>query len=105
MEAYLATKVQLALIVARSGKPKKEEKKEIDNKKFYDLLGVDQKAPESDIKRAFRKKAIREHPDKGGDPEKVIHSIMLSSKNSHMLMKSSLIPRSANFTMNMVKKV
>ncbi len=50
---------------------KSEEKKEVNNKKYYELLGVDPKAPEADIKRAFRKKAIKEHPDKGGDPEKV----------------------------------
>lgn len=67
------TNVLSLLIIAGAGRPKKEEKKEIDNKKFYELLGVDPKAPESDIKRAFRKKAIREHPDKGGDAEKVIH--------------------------------
>ena len=54
-----------------SSEQKKEEKKEINNKKFYELMGVDTKAPEADIKRAFRRKAIKEHPDKGGDPEKV----------------------------------
>jgi DnaJ homolog subfamily A member 2 len=48
----------------------KREKKEVDNKKFYDLLGVDQKASQDEIKKAFRKKALKEHPDKGGDPEK-----------------------------------
>jgi curved DNA-binding protein CbpA len=68
-------------------------------------LGVDQKASEQEIKRAFRKKAVREHPDKGGDPEKVIHSIMLSLKNSHTPTKFSLTPASVNFTMNMVRKV
>jgi DnaJ homolog subfamily A member 2 len=46
------------------------EKKEVDNKKYYDLLGVDQKASFDEIKKAFRKKALKEHPDKGGDPEK-----------------------------------
>jgi len=25
-----------------------------------------------EIKKAFRKKALKEHPDKGGDPDKVI---------------------------------
>ncbi|KAJ7109111.1 hypothetical protein C8R44DRAFT_678998 [Mycena epipterygia] len=37
--------------------------------KFYDLLEVPPTASESDLKKAYRKKALRLHPDKGGDPE------------------------------------
>ncbi|KAJ7063047.1 hypothetical protein C8F01DRAFT_1131294 [Mycena amicta] len=37
--------------------------------KFYDLLEVPPSASESDLKKAYRKKALRLHPDKGGDPE------------------------------------
>ena len=48
----------------------RREKKEVDNNKFYDLLGVDKKASTDEIKKAFRKRALKEHPDKGGDPEK-----------------------------------
>lgn len=44
--------------------------KEVDNKKFYDLLGVDQKASMDEIKKAFRKLALKNHPDRGGDKEK-----------------------------------
>jgi DnaJ family protein A protein 2 len=56
-----------------------ESNKEVDNKSFYELLDL---APgvattTDDVKKAFRKKAIREHPDKGGDPEKVYYSIIL----------------------------
>lgn len=37
--------------------------------KYYDLLEVPSTASESDLKKAYRKKALRLHPDKGGDPE------------------------------------
>jgi DnaJ homolog subfamily A member 2 len=47
------------------------QQKEVDTKKYYDLIGVDKNATTDEIKKAFRKKALKEHPDKGGDPEKV----------------------------------
>ncbi|KAH8102836.1 hypothetical protein BXZ70DRAFT_1006029 [Cristinia sonorae] len=37
--------------------------------KYYDLLEVSPDASESDLRKAYRKKALRLHPDKGGDPE------------------------------------
>jgi len=36
----------------------------------YKLLEVDKNAGESDIKKAYRKLAVKHHPDKGGDLEK-----------------------------------
>lgn len=36
---------------------------------YYDLIGVDPGAGDDEIKKAYRKKALRLHPDKGGDPE------------------------------------
>jgi DnaJ family protein A protein 2 len=41
--------------------------KEVDNKGYYDLLGVDQKATFDEIKKSFRKLALKHHPDRGGD--------------------------------------
>jgi DnaJ family protein A protein 2 len=47
------------------------QQKEVDTQKFYDLIGVDKNATTDEIKKAFRRKALKEHPDKGGDPDKV----------------------------------
>lgn len=37
--------------------------------KLYDLLDLSHSASSDEIKKAFRKKSLKHHPDKGGDPE------------------------------------
>lgn len=37
---------------------------------LYEILGIGKEATSEDIKEAYRRKAMENHPDKGGDPEK-----------------------------------
>jgi len=51
------------------GKGGGKGRKPVNTTKYYEVLGVEKNATENEIKKAFRKKAIQHHPDKGGDPE------------------------------------
>ncbi|CAG9319855.1 unnamed protein product [Blepharisma stoltei] len=46
-----------------------EPEEEVDNTRFYTLLGVDKSISCADVKKAFRQLAKTKHPDKGGDPK------------------------------------
>lgn len=52
------------------GDSREQEKQDVDTKKLYEVIGVESNASIDDIKKTYKKKVIKMHPDKGGDPEK-----------------------------------
>jgi len=44
-------------------------RKEVNTTKLYETLGVEKGASADQIKKAYRKLAVKNHPDKGGDPD------------------------------------
>ena len=63
----------------RKGPPK-----EVDNSKLYATLGVEKTASFDEIRKAYRKLAMKNHPDKGGDAAKV--SATKSRPNPYFLV-------------------
>lgn len=47
----------------------------VDNEGYYKALGVPKDADENTIKKAYKKLALKHHPDKGGDVEVVSASL------------------------------
>ncbi len=53
------------------GMPGRKTSGPVDNEKLYNILGVAKDADEAEIRKAYKKLALKNHPDKGGDVEKV----------------------------------
>lgn len=44
--------------------------RDVDTTKLYETLGVEKNADDKEIKKAYRRLAVKHHPDKGGDEQK-----------------------------------
>ena len=65
-------------------------------KDYYELLGVKRNAKEKDIKKAFRKLAIKYHPDKNKDPD-AEQTFIEIAKGKHCQAFMSLVVRKPVF--------
>jgi DnaJ family protein A protein 2 len=43
--------------------------KPVDNSKLYEIMGLDKNASQDEIRKAYKKLAIKKHPDRGGNQE------------------------------------
>ena len=79
------------------GQPEEEQAPKEKDNKLYETIGVEPNASTDDIRKNYKKKALKMHPDKGGDPEKVTYNknsikyflylLFSSSRNSLTPMK------------------
>ena len=53
------------------GRGGRREAKPTDNESYYKILGVEKTATAAEIKKAYRKLALANHPDRGGNADKV----------------------------------
>jgi DnaJ family protein A protein 2 len=67
-----------------------------DDLNYYAILGLDSNATQESIKKAYKKLALKHHPDKGGDLEK----FHLITKAYNVLKQSEIKPKSSNIHLN-----
>jgi curved DNA-binding protein CbpA len=57
---------------------------------YYEILGLDRTANETAIKKAYRKLAVKWHPDKNPDDPEVTHIVVNQSFHDFLSLTGSL---------------
>jgi DnaJ family protein A protein 2 len=87
-------------------------KEKVDNERLYKVLGVEKDASEDQIRKVYRKLAMVNHPDRGGDPDKVtmfrhcseLTALFRSSRKFKRPMKFSQTRKSVKSTISTAKR-
>ena len=57
----------------------------MENKDYYKILGIDKKASKEEVKKAYRKLAVKYHPDKNPDNKEAVEKFKLINEANEVL--------------------
>ena len=60
---------------------------------YYSILGVSPQASQDEIKQAYKKAAVKNHPDRGGD-----HARMVQCNEAYAILTEAADERTASLT-------
>ena len=59
---------------------------------YYEILGINRQASEGDVKKAFKKLALKYHPDKNKDPRAEDKFKLIAEANNQHMYRTEVTP-------------